>query len=146
MSPFVYLGFWLTQTLAHPPSLLQTHIHKHTQKPHTCADNCHYRASSKYSNSIRGDVKGLIRADELHSWVPFFLLLLIAAISDHVGKLLPDNSSSYKWPHLLYLRSWHPRKYHLLCRQMWDVGYLKGWMSSAPQTGSWYWYFIISFS
>lgn len=58
----------------------------------TSQDDCHYSASSKYSNSIRGDTKGLIRADEPASQVPFFLLLLIAAISGCVGKMPPDNS------------------------------------------------------
>ncbi|KAL7376887.1 hypothetical protein ABVT39_017861 [Epinephelus coioides] len=58
----------------------------------TSRDDYHYSASSKYSNSIRGDTKGLIRADELPSRVPFFLLLLIAAISGCVGEMPLDNS------------------------------------------------------
>lgn len=75
------------------PSLLQTHTWiqsgSASQTTHTrtgtSRDDYHYSASSKYSNSIRGDTKGLIRADELPSQVPFFLLLLIAAISGCVG-------------------------------------------------------------
>lgn len=64
----------------------------------TSRDDCHYSASSKYSNSIRGDTKGLIRADELPSRVPFFLLLLIAAISGRVGAMVPDNYLLFNEP------------------------------------------------
>lgn len=125
-----------TRTSALTPT--NTHSQAHTETAHLrrCLSLQSNFQVTPIFNSIRGDVKGLIRADELHSWVLFFLLLLIAAISGHVGERVPDSSSSYKWAHLLYLRSWRPRKYHLLCRQMWDVVYFKGWMSCAPQTGS----------
>lgn len=59
---------------------------------HTRGDAYRHSAAFKYSNSIRGDTKGLIRADEPHSPVLFLLLLLIAAISGCVGVMVPDNS------------------------------------------------------
>ncbi len=96
---------WLTLTLPHPhffSSLPRSYGHTHEYKmaeilrqhsrTGTNRDDYHYSASSKYSNSIRGDTKGLIRADELPSRVPFFLLLLIAAISGCVGEMRTDNS------------------------------------------------------
>lgn len=106
-------------------TLINTQSQTHMEQ-HTCLTACHYRASSKYSNSIRGDTKGLIRADELHSWVPFFLLPLIAAISGHVGEMAPDSSFSYKWAHLLNLclsGSWYHRKipYSLYADVTWSV-------------------------
>lgn len=79
-----------------PRSYECTHKYKMVEilRQHARRDAYHYSASSKYSNSIRGDTKGLIRADELHSRVPFFLLLLIAAISGCVGEMALDNSPS----------------------------------------------------
>lgn len=105
---------WLTQTLTtsiylFTPLLLQTHpktniTWQRSSWRRTQRDAYHYSASFKYSNSIRGDTKGLIRADELHSWVLFFLLLLIAAISGCVGETVPDNSP-LKQAHLPHLCS-----------------------------------------
>lgn len=59
---------------------------------HTRGDACCHRAVFKYSNSIRGDTDGPIRADEPRSPVLFLILLLIAAISGCVGVMVPDNS------------------------------------------------------
>lgn len=142
--PVSQLGI-LTSAITCTSSLTLINTHSQYMEQHTRLTACHYRASSKYSNSIRGDTKGFIRADELHSWVPFFLLPLIAAISGHVGEMAPDSSFSYKWAHLLYLclsGSWHHR--NILCMQMLHVVCFKGWMSSTPQTSSCLFIFTIS--
>lgn len=91
--------------------------------------------------------KGLIRADELHSRAPFFLLLLIAAISGHVGETAPDSASSYKWTHLRYLchlGSSSFAKHHILCRRVLDVVCFKRWMSPTAPTTSCLFLFSVS--
>lgn len=124
--PISQLGI-LTSANTRTSSLTYKHTFTATHWNSTIAPAArHYRASSKYPNSIRGDTKGLISADELHSWVPFFLLPLIAAISGHVGEMALDSSFSYKWAHLLYLCHsglWHHRKipYSLDADVRWSV-------------------------
>lgn len=82
-------------------------LRQHTRR-RTSRDGRHYSASNKYSNSIRGDTKGLIRADELPSQVPFFLLLLIAAISGRVGEMPPSRCLNEPISPCLSSERWRP--------------------------------------
>lgn len=135
---------WLTLTLPHPhffSSLPRSYGHTHEYKmaeilrqhsrTGTNRDDYHYSASSKYSNSIRGDTKGLIRADELPSRVPFFLLLLIAAISGCVGEMRTDNSPLSNEPifHVYPQRGDVPGRCH--SKTACGVHTHRGWMLNA---------------